>query len=422
MEVFKFGGASVKDAASIRSIPHILGLHKGKNLVVVISAMGKTTNALEKITNSYFYKKDDLDSGINTLEKYHFDIINELFPDKTSGVFSEISHIFENIRDIVTKQASTNFDYEYDRIVSNGEIISSKILSHYLNFSGIANVWFEITDIIATDNEHRGASVNWTKTLENVENKLIPVTSNFKTIVVQGFIGKAENNNIVTLGREGSDYSASIIAYCINAESITIWKDVPGVLNADPKYFKKTIKIEKLSYLDAVELAYYGASVIHPKTIKPLENKSIPLFVRSFLNPESEGTIIHNQTAKHPVPMFIFKKEQILLSIYPTDFSFIAEENLSDIFSDFAQCKMSINLMQNTAISFSIVADYDPKKTEKLITILQKQFKVKYNTGLELITIRNYDQTTIDRITAGKEILLEQKTRSNVQLVVRQKA
>lgn len=418
MEVFKFGGASVKDNESIRKIPQILELYNNKELVIVISAMGKTTNAMERITDAYFSGSTNLSSEINKIEKYHFDIINDLFPNKTNPVYHDISKIFEELRSYVLKHSSNNYGYEYDRIVSVGEMISSKILNHYLNLCGIESQWFDITNIIITDNQHRNATVNWTKTIENINNVFIPVIKNCRITVVQGFIGRAENNEIITLGREGSDYSASIIAFCLDAEKVTIWKDVPGVLNADPKFFSETVKIDELSYLDAVELAYYGASVIHPKTIKPLENKKIPLIVKSFIEPSAEGTSVHSNTQKLPVPMYIVKKDQILISIYPNDFSFIEEENLRDIFSVFAKHKTGINLMQNTAISFSLVTDYNPTKTEIIINELKEHFKVKYNKGLELITIRNYDLSTINKITDGAEILLEQKTRMNAQLVV----
>jgi aspartate kinase len=421
MEVFKFGGASVKDAESIRKIPQILELYNNTELVIVISAMGKTTNAMERITNAYFSGSESLSSEINKIEKYHFDIINELFPDKTNPVYHDICNTFDNIKSYVKQNPSDNYDHEYDRIVSNGEILSSKILNHYLNFCGIESQWLDITQIIITDDQHRNATVNWIKTIECVDKILVPAMKSCKKTVVQGFIGRAENNEIVTLGREGSDYSASIIAFCLNAVRVTIWKDVPGVLNADPKYFDETVKIDELSYLDAVELAYYGASVIHPKTIKPLENKRIPLIVRSFVEPSAEGTSIHSNTQKLPVPMFIVKKDQILISIYPNDFSFIAEDNLRDIFHVFAKYNTGINLMQNTAISFSVVADNDTFKIEKILSELRKQFKVKYNGGLELITIRNYNRATIDRITSGAEILIEQKTRMNAQLVIRRK-
>ncbi|HNW69435.1 MAG TPA: aspartate kinase [Bacteroidales bacterium] len=419
MEVFKFGGASVKDAASFCNVPRILEHFKERHIVVVISAMGKTTNALEHLVRSYFYKDEEPELEFNKIKKYHFAIIEELFSDKDHPVYADIEQLFNNLKSLLSEPPSSDFDFEYDRIVPYGEMISSKILSHFLNLKGIQNTWFDITRILITDNEFRNAKVNWQKTLANVKTQFSPVIKQNHMAVLQGFIGKSENGHIVTLGREGSDYSAAIIAYCLDAESVTIWKDVAGVLNADPKYFKETQIINKLAYSDAVELAYYGASVIHPKTIKPLENKKIPLFVKSFANPKADGTIIQSTPVKLPLPVNIFKVNQVLISIYPNDFSFIAVENLRDIFSILADNKAAINLMQNTAISFSLVIDYDPEKLEILIENLKKQFKVRYNTGLELLTIRNFDQPTIEKITGGKEILLEQKTRSTAQYVVR---
>lgn len=419
MEIFKFGGASVKDVASIRNIPGILGQFNNKTIVIIISAMGKTTNALERVVNAYVHKKDLLFPAFEEVKNFHYDIINQLFEDKTHPVFSSIDKLFDDLKGIISQPASVNFNYEYDRIVSFGEMISSTILSHYLNFEGIENSWFDITRLLTTDNEYRSAKVNWDKTFKKVQEQFLPVIQVNRITVLQGFIGRSEDGHITTLGREGSDYSAAIIAYCLNAESVTIWKDVPGVLNADPKFFDKTQIIKELSYHDAVEMAYYGATVIHPKTIKPLENKRIPLYVRSFINYEKTGTVINSDDVKLPLPVYIFKTNQVLISIFPTDFSFIGEKNLRDIYSICADNKITINTMQNTAISFSIVIDNSEEILEKLIIALKKQFKVKYNLGLELITIRNYNRTIIDEITQDAEILLEQKTRSTAQLVVR---
>jgi aspartate kinase len=421
MEVFKFGGASVKDAASIRNIPGILSQFDTKTIVIIISAMGKTTNALERVVNAYFQKNADLFPAYEEVKNYHTKILDELFPDKFFPVFSSIDKLLADLEKQLSQPVSADYNYEYDRIVSYGEMMSSTILSHYLNHADIENSWFDITRLIATDNEFRNAKVNWVKTQENIQTHFIPVMQKNRITVLQGFIGRSENGCITTLGREGSDYSAAIMAYCLNAESVTIWKDVQGVLNADPKFFPKAHIIEELSYSDAVEMAYYGATVLHPKTIKPLENKKIPLYVRSFVNHTQTGTVINSNDVKLPLPVYIFKLNQVLISIFPNDFSFIDEENLRDIFSIFAENKIAVNLMQNTAISFSIVIDYSEEKLEQLVLSLKKHFKVKYNLGLELITIRNYNRPTIEEITQTKEILLEQKTRSTAQLVVRKK-
>ncbi|HNZ43088.1 MAG TPA: aspartate kinase [Bacteroidales bacterium] len=419
MEVFKFGGASIKDAVSIKNVPVVLEHFKNKKIVVIISAMGKTTNALEQLLRSYFNKQEDTPGHLQNIKDFHFTIINELFPEENHPVYADINQLFDKMEKAIAQPPDANFDYQYDRIVHFGEVISSKILWHFLNYSGIQAAWMDITNVLVTNNEFRNAKVNWQKTHEQIQKHLVPVIDSNPITVLQGFIGKSETGSVVTLGREGSDYSAAIIAYCTDAESVTIWKDVDGVLNADPKFFADTQIIENISYADAVEMAYYGASVIHPKTIKPLENKNIPLYVKPFANPSAAGTAIQSIPAKLPIPVNIFKTNQVLISIYPNDFSFIAEENLRDIFSLFADLKISINLMQNTAISFSVVIDYHLEKLDSLIGGLQKYFKVRYNTGLELITIRNFNEATIKKILGGKKILLEQKTRYNAQFVVR---
>lgn len=419
MDIYKFGGASVKDALSFHSIPHIIRQSGKHDLVIVISAMGKTTNALERLTRAFFNCKKETAPEFDQIRHYHFSVIGELFPDASHPVHHEVTRLFDEMLGIITGVPGENFDFEYDRIVSYGEMLSSKILSHYLNDSGITNSWFDITRVLITNDDFRHADVIWPETLNNIHKLLIPAMHQNGMIVTQGFIGRSGTGQVVTLGREGSDYSAAILAFCLEAESVTIWKDVEGVLNADPRYFSQTQVIEQLSYNDAVELAYYGASVIHPKTIKPLQNKKIPLFVRSFANPLKKGSVITEALVKLPLPVFIYKFDQVLVSIYPGDFSFIGEENLRDIFSMFAARKTTINLMQNTAISFSLVVDNEPDKLSGLINDLQQQFKVRYNLGLELITIRNFDQKTIDQIISGKEILLEQKTRFTAQIVVR---
>ena len=419
MEVFKFGGASIKDAVSIKNVPVVLEHFKNKKIVVIISAMGKTTNALEQLLRSYFNRQEDTPSHLQNIKDFHFTIIKELFPEENHPVYADINQLFDKMEKAIAQPPDANFDYQYDRIVHFGEVISSKILWHFLNYSGIQAAWMDITNVLVTNNEFRNAKVNWQKTHEQIQKHLVPVIDSNPITVLQGFIGKSETGSVVTLGREGSDYSAAIIAYCTDAESVTIWKDVDGVLNADPKFFADTQIIENISYADAVEMAYYGASVIHPKTIKPLENKNIPLYVKPFANPSAAGTVIQSIPAKLPIPVNIFKTNQVLISIYPNDFSFIAEENLRDIFSLFADLKISINLMQNTAISFSVVIDYHPEKLDSLIGGLQKYFKVRYNAGLELITIRNFNEATIKKILGGKKILLEQKTRYNAQFVVR---
>jgi aspartate kinase len=420
MKVFKFGGASVKDANAVKNVADILRFFPNESIIVVVSAMGKVTNALERLTDAFYYKKEDPETVLEEIKKYHFTILEQLFPDKNHPVHIEISNTFVELDWAIEDERSPDYNYDYDKIVSMGEILSTKIVSAYLKEAGISNNWLDVRGLIQTDNTYREGKVDWELTQKLVDKDLCPIFEKQKEIVVtQGFLGGTSENFTTTLGREGSDYTAAILAYTTNAESVTIWKDVPGVLNADPKWFDETKKLDQISYQDAIELAYYGATVIHPKTIKPLQNKKIPLIVKSFLNPGEKGTIINDVQSPLPIPSFIFKINQVLLSISPKDFSFIMEENLSEMFRLFAERQVKVNVMQNSAISFSISIDNDERKVPELIKTLQKDYKVLYNENLELITIRYYDQATIDRVTTGKRILLEVKSRYTVQLVVK---
>ena len=421
MKVFKFGGASVKDAEAIKNVAKILNSYKGEKLIVVVSAMDKTTNALERLMNAYFNKEKNVRDIFNEVKTFHHNILKDLFPNEKHPVYDEVNNTFVEIDWVIEEEPKRSYNFLYDQIVSIGEFVSSKILSAYLNEVGITNKWLDARDLIQTDNTYREAIVNWESSTENI-NKIIPSVFNApenEVLVTQGFIGGTSENYTTTLGREGSDYTAAILAYCADAEEVVIWKDVPGVLNADPKWFEKTIKLDQLSYFDAIELSYYGATVIHPKTIKPLQNKNIPLKVRSFLSPAEQGTVIDKSESELSTPCFIFKVDQLLITISPKDFSFIVEENLSDIFGIFAKHKVKMNLMQNSALSFSVCIDNDKFKIPQLLEELQKHFKVRYNENLELVTIRHYDQSTIDRVTEKKFILLEQKSRTTAQIVMR---
>lgn len=423
MNVFKFGGASVKDAASVKNVASILKRFASGNTIVVISAMGKVTNALERLVDAVFYKKEDAVSILEEIKNYHFAIIRELFPSPQHPVYNDISNTFVELDWAVEDEITEDYNYEYDKIVCMGEIISTKIVNAYLVESGISSKWWDVRDFIQTDNTYREGKVNWELTQELVDTRLLPAFSKHQTniIITQGFIGGTSENFTTTLGREGSDYTAAILAFATNARSVTIWKDVPGVLNADPKWFDETKKLDQLSYQDAIELAYYGASVIHPKTIKPLQNKKIPLFVKSFLKPEEKGTVICELPSEPAIPCFIFKINQVLLSISPKDFSFVDEENFASIFQLFADKHIKIHMMQNSAISFSVCIDYDSRKFPELLQTLKNDYRVLYNEGVELITIRYYDQATIDRVLIDKVILLEVKSRHTVQLIVKNK-
>ncbi|ALL05238.1 aspartate kinase [Pedobacter sp. PACM 27299] len=419
MLVFKFGGASVKDAAGVINLAQIVSRYPKEKLLIVISAMGKMTNKLEDLYKAYLNGEEDKVHEIfEAVKAYHFNIIGDLFPDHQHPIYNDVANTFVEIDWLIEEEITDSPDYIYDQIVSIGEVISTKIVAAYLAETGLKAKWLDARNFIQTDNNYREGNVNWEKTEAAVQQELLPLLDHFIG-VTQGFIGGTSENFTTTLGREGSDYSAAIFSSCLNADSLTIWKDVPGVLNADPKWFDETERIPQLSYHDAIELAYYGATVIHPKTIKPIQNKNIPLFVRSFLHPEAEGTDITNAENQLPVPSFIFKVQQVLISIFPKDFSFIIEENLSDIFSLFHKHKVKINTMLNSAISFSVSIDEDPEKLQKLIEELSVQYKVKYNTGLELVTIRYYNQETIDRVTVNKSILLEVKSRHTCQIVMK---
>lgn len=410
MKVFKFGGASVKDAAGVQNLAQIVKV-QGENAIVVVSAMGKTTNALEDLVRAYVYQHTDtIRSQLAAIQDYHNNIMDAL-----TGDFSLVHQTFAHLERYLMQPPNGSYDEIYDQIVSLGEVLSTQIVAAHLTQTGLPTRWLDACQLIRTDLNFREGRVDWEET-----NRCISQAVTEDGIkLTQGFIGQTPDGRTTTLGREGSDYTAAIFAYCLNAESVTIWKDVPGVLNADPKWFDDTVLLDKLTYQDAIELAYYGATVIHPKTIKPLQNKGIPLYVRSFLTPDAPGTAIGNYERHLLAPSFIFKINQVLISLHPNDFSFIAEDNLSRIFGRFAQAGVKINLMQNTAISFSVAVDNNPDRVPALLTQLNQDFRVSYNDGLELITIRYYDQSTIDRVLVNKKLLLEQKSRYTVQLVVK---
>lgn len=420
MKIFKFGGASVKDANAVKNVEAVINLFND-DLVVVISAMGKTTNGLEKVVESYLANDGKTQEHLQEVKDFHFNIINDLFTNKNHPIFTDIHNTFVEIEWEIEDEVLREYDYVYDQIVSIGEMLSTKIVSAYLNENGTKNTWLDIRSVIQTDNTYRNAKIDWQQTEELAQKEIESLITNKKCpIITQGFIGSSSELFTTTLGREGSDFTAGILAYCLNAESVTIWKDVPGMLNADPKWFDETEKLNNISYHEAVELAYYGASVIHPKTIKPLHNKNIPLYVKSFINPKDEGTIINKNTAEDSlIPSFIFKMNQVLISISAKDYSFILEDNLSQIFGLFSQLGIKINLMQNSAISFSVCVDFDKQKTMLLIDELSKDYKILYNDNLELVTIRHYDDKTIKRVTENKKIIVEQKSRNTARFVMK---
>ncbi|WP_231424156.1 aspartate kinase [Pedobacter sp. Leaf250] len=420
MDIFKFGGASVKDAAGVKNLANIVRDYKSGNLLVVVSAMGKITNRLEDLTKAYLTQSDETHSIFEEIKNFHFQVIDDLFEGNSNSIYDDVANSFVEIDWLIEDEPDNDVDYIYDQIVSIGEVISTKIVSAWLNEMGNKSLWVDARNYIQTDNTYREGKVDWLKTNQIIQRDLAPLISE-NIIITQGFIGGTSENYTTTLGREGSDYSAAIFASCLDAAALTIWKDVPGVLNADPKWFDETEKIAQLSYHDAIELTYYGATVIHPKTIKPLQNKGIPLFVRSFIQPEGYGTAITKENNPLPIPSFIFKVNQALISIFPKDYSFIIEENLSNIFELFHRHKIKINTMLNSAISFSVSVDDHPSQIEKLIGDLSTEFTIKYNKNLELVTIRYYNQNTIDRVTVDKDILLEVKSRHTCQMVMKSK-
>jgi aspartate kinase len=419
MQVFKFGGASVKDADAIMNVALILKQAITEPTVVVVSAMGKTTNHLEELVKAYFYKTENAATLLQDIKRYHLSIADKLFTDKSHPIYNEIDNVFVELMWAIEEEPAFIFNHHYDQVVSQGEILATKIISAYLNDSGLQNKWLDARDVIQTDNAYRDGAVDYALSNTLVARILLPLLKENKLVITQGFIGGTSENYTTTLGREGSDYTAALLAYFCDASQVIIWKDVPGVLNADPKYFKNTRKIDELSYHDAIELTYFGASVIHPKTIKPLQNKNIPLHVKSFIHPHDKGTVIRDAERRNAITSYIFKTNQILLSIQPKDFSFIAEDNLSVIFSLFSKYHVRVNMMQNSAISFSVCADNDSYRIDPLLEELHRQFKVLYNADVQLMTIRNYDQDTVSRLSENKVVLLEQRSRNTHQMVMK---
>jgi aspartate kinase len=424
MKVFKFGGASVKDAAAVENVVRIIRMYPNDPLVVVVSAMGKITNALEEVVGAYEAGSSDLSVKADAVVQYHRNIMQGLgLPNGNDS--DRIESLFAAFRQRLEVPHSDNFDYDYDQIVSYGELISTAIVSAYLQKSGVQNLWTDARDLIRTDNNYREARIKWDKTESLLakawESAVAASHGGAPVMIVQGFIGHTDERNATTLGREGSDFTAAILAYCLGGESVTIWKDVPGMLNADPKYFSDAVILRRISYREAIELAYFGATVIHPKTIKPLQNKQIPLLVKSFVHPEQDGTVIESSTASDSLmASYIFKVNQVLISFTPRDFSFVAENNLSELFSMFADLNIKIHLMQNSAINFSVCVDYNKSKIDKLIAVSHERYEVHYNAPCELVTIRHYDQETISRLLVGKKVLVDQRSRSTARMVLQE--
>ncbi|MDY2586045.1 aspartate kinase [Winogradskyella aquimaris] len=416
MRVYKFGGASVKDANGVKNLASVLEKTGYSKTLVVVSAMGKTTNAMEIVIKNYFENKGELQSSLHEVIKYHNEILLDLFDNERHAVFTAVKALFDELNLFFKSNKSPDYNYVYDQTIGFGELISTTIISHYLNDIGLKNNWLDVRDFIKTDNYYRRANVNWEQTQENI-------TINFDREVLnitQGFLGSDPNNFTTTLGREGSDYTAAIFAYALNATSVTIWKDVPGVLNADPRYFENATLLNQISYREAIELAFYGASVIHPKTLQPLQQKEIPLFVKSFLNPKAEGTCVSKGKALEPeAPCFIVKKNQILIALSSLDFSYIVEENISEIFRLLHLYKMKVDVIQNSAISFSVCVDNIYNNRDKLLQHLKAKFNVTCYDDVSLYTIRHYTDEAIKELEKDKTVLLKQLTQETVQIVTK---
>ena len=413
MKVFKFGGASIKDISSIKNILKIISTYNEDRLVIVVSAMGKTTNALELVVHNYFNNKENLQASISEVYNFHLEIINNLF-ERSHPIFSDISKSFEKLNSFIKANKSPSYSFVYDQIVSLGELLSSRIIHHFLLNNNISCSFIDARNCIKTNSKYRGAKVEWDITNKKIKDYI----SDSKISVTQGFIGSDKNNFTVTLGREGSDYSAAIFAYVLNAESLSIWKDVPGLLNADPKFFNNTKLLNQISYSETIELAFYGASIIHPKTLQPLQKKEIPLLVKSFKNPQSKGTIISKGVDIEPlVPCYIFKQNLILLKLSSLDFSFMVEDNISDIFKELHKFKMKVDVIQNSAISFSVCFFDKYNKIKELIKNLEGKYKIDMHKNVSLFTIRHFDEKSIKKITNKRKLLLEQRTEKTVRLI-----
>jgi len=416
MRVFKFGGASVKDADGVKNVAKVLQEVGHDNTLVVVSAMGKTTNAMEAVVDAYFNDKTALKLSIQEVVSYHNAILSKLFPNDKHPIFKKVNILFDEVRGFLAWNKSPNYNFVYDQVVGYGELVSTTIISAYLNESGLKNNWLDVRELIKTDNSYRDTTVDWDKTQDNVS-KI--VDRNILNIT-QGFLGSDNNNFTTTLGREGSDYTAAILAYCLNASSVTIWKDVPGVLNADPRYFDDTQLLNNISYREAIELAFYGASVIHPKTLQPLQGKEIPLHVKSFLSPKNAGTTVGRGIGIEPeVPCFIVKKNQVLMKLSSLDFSFIVEDSISELFKMFHEYKMKVDLIQNSAISFSVCVDNRFGRLDELLNNLKSRFKVVCQEDVSLYTIRHFNTKAIESLLNGHDVLLEQRGKETVQFVIK---
>jgi aspartate kinase len=418
MRVFKFGGASVRDAKSVQNVHRIIEQFNTEPLIIVVSAMGKITNKFEGLVKAHFEKS--LTSEIlEDVRNYHGEIVKELFGDKAQPVIEDINNTLVEVEWALEDPDGLDYHFQYDQIVSIGETLSTRIISAYLKSQGLENTWVDARDLIRTDNNYQDAKVNWDETQVLTNYTIDRALKKANVIVTQGFIGGTSENFTTTLGREGSDFTAAILAYCTGAKDVTIWKDVPGILNADPKYYDNTVLIPVMSFFDAMELAYFGTSVIHPKTIKPLQNANIPLYVKSFLDSDAPGTTVANKSDLKIIPSFIVKPNQVLVSLTPKDYSFVTEAHFTNIYSVLSDIRMKANCAQNSAVNFSFSTNNDSAKLKQLEERLSEAYFVALIEDAELVTIRYYDEETIARTTQGKKVLLDHRTATSAQLVVK---
>ncbi len=414
MKVFKFGGGSVKDAEGVRNIVTILKHEGFSNGLIVVSAMGKMTNAFETIVDAYYYRSNNLKPAIEFVETYHFAILDELFDDKKHRFRLEIKNLLTQMNTDLSLNKSRDYNFIYDQIVGYGELLSTKIISTYLNEKGFENSWIDVRAFIATDSNFREAKVDWKQTQEQ-----IATLDSKELYITQGFIASDSSGATTTLGREGSDYSAAIFANCLNAGKLTIWKDVAGLLNSDPRYFENSQLVEQISYKEAIEMSYFGASVIHPKTLKPLENEDIPLLVRSFLDFKSGGTVIRKKAALIPkIPCYMVKKSQLWVSIYTMDFSLMLEHHMSELNSLWHKYRLRVNLIQNSAMGITLCIEDKLDTFQKFLTELKENYVVNFIDNVDLYTIRHANAEAINKIEQRGEVLLKQITKETVQIII----
>jgi aspartate kinase len=420
MKVFKFGGASVNSVERIKKLPGILQLYPDEKVLIVISAMGKTTNALEKVAEAFYdNQKEKALSLFHLVKENHLTTAKYLLVKTWLKTENQLRDIFTELEWLLLDKPQREYDYYYDQVVCIGELLSTAIVSAFLNETGIANQWLDVRDIFRTDDNYRDANIDWVYTEETIKKEIIPLFLKNNLVITQGFIGSTDENESTTLGREGSDYSAAVFANMLDSESLTIWKDVEGVMNADPKEFPDARLISQLNYDEVIEMAYYGAQVIHPKTIKPIQNKSIPLFVKCFLDSSLPGTVIHTKGLKNLPPIIVLKQNQVLVHLHSKDFSFVGEKPTAELYHLFSEIKIKPNLVQNGAVTLEVCLDDKPEKIEKLALRASDIFEVRIEKGLTLLTIRHYREELLKKLTEGREVVLQQQSPQTVQVLMR---